>query len=145
MTVECCMELLLSCVDAQPDGVATIQQLREFCYAPPTLLLNTIEALIESNVLKRRDCYAYAVERKENTKSCYGEQPNFDCTIHLTRNDYRNWLNKSAVGNGLRLLVFDAKQRCVNSLLVASVADGDAYFAQWYDTRRFSHAFVERL
>lgn len=135
------IERILECVDAQPDGIATFQQLCGVTGATPNNLLYTLEELITEGVLQRRDCYAYAVERVGNTRSSYGIQTNFDFRIHLNRREYNAWLNDSASGNGLRMLVFDSKQCCVNTLHVANREDGDVYFRKWYDVKCYSHDY----
>ena len=138
-----CAADILATVDTSYDGVVTYDNLlRSSNNANPLLLQNTLVAMIAEKILCKRDCYAYAVERIENVKSHYGLQRNFNMTVHLTRSDYTKWLNDNANGVGVRLLIFDDAQRCVNVVCVPDEIAGDEYYQKWYDTKRYSHSYV---
>lgn len=137
-----CAADILEMVDASYDGVVTYDNLLRSNNVNPLLLQNTLNDMVAEKILCKRDCYAYAVERIENAKSHYGLQRNFNMNVHLTRRDYTKWLNDNANGTGVRLLIFDAAQRCVNVVCVPDETAGDEYYQKWYDTKRYSHAYV---
>lgn len=135
-------EKILNALDNTHDGILTLGILRQKNIRFTNEVCNAIHNLINRGVLKERDCEDFAVERVDNTKSCYGEQKFFNEYIHLTKvqliEEIAKW-NKEA--HGLVIHIMDDIGCCINSKCISCKEDGIQYFNNTYDGR-YRYEFI---
>lgn len=135
-------EKILNILDKTHDGILTLSTLRQSKIRFTNEVCNTIHNLINKGILKKRDCEDFAVERVDNTKSCYGEQKFFNQYIHLTKvqlmEEIEKW-NKEA--HGLVIHIMNDIGSCINSKCVSSKEEGIQYFNDTYDDR-YKYEFI---
>ena len=124
-------EELLSIIDNTHDGILSLTTLRKNNIIFSDSVCDIINTLIDTGILKQRDCYDFACERTNNEKGKYGEQKYFNRYIHLTKEDLLKSCNETPY-HGLKIVILNDIGSCINSKAIKDENEGLLYFKKYY-------------